>query len=73
MDLELAEVRERIEQLALRVQQNTKTHWVYEWPLRRKGEVASQEIVGQKTTKAVEEVAEVCEKPQGHRGDGSCL
>jgi hypothetical protein len=27
-------------------------------------EVASKEIVGQKTTKVVEEVAEVCENPQ---------
>jgi hypothetical protein len=36
MDLELTEVRARIEQLALRMQQNTKTHWVYEWPMRRK-------------------------------------
>jgi hypothetical protein len=35
--------------------------------------VANQEIVCQKTTKVVEEVAEVCEKPQGHRGDGSCV
>jgi hypothetical protein len=36
MDEELAEVRARMEELALRVQQNAKTHWVYEWPLRRK-------------------------------------
>jgi hypothetical protein len=36
MDLELTEVRERIEHLALRMQQDAKTHWVYEWPLRRK-------------------------------------
>jgi hypothetical protein len=36
MDKELAEIRERMEELALRVQQNAKTHWVYEWPLRRK-------------------------------------
>ena len=35
--------------------------------------VTSQEIVGQKTTKVVEDMSEVCEKPQGHRGDGSCL
>jgi hypothetical protein len=35
--------------------------------------VVSQEIVGQKIAKVVEEVAEVCEKPQGHRGYGSCL
>ena len=36
MDKELIEVRERMKELALRVQQNTKTHCVYEWPLRRK-------------------------------------
>jgi hypothetical protein len=36
MDKDLAEIRVRMEELALRVQQNTKTHWVYEWPLRRK-------------------------------------
>jgi hypothetical protein len=35
--------------------------------------VASQEIVGQKIAKVVEEVAEVCENPQSHRGDGSFL
>jgi hypothetical protein len=35
--------------------------------------VANQEIVGQKIAKAVEEVAEVCENPQGHRRDGSCV
>jgi hypothetical protein len=36
MDLELAEVRERIEQLALRMQQDAKLHWVYEWPIKRR-------------------------------------
>jgi hypothetical protein len=35
--------------------------------------VASQEIVGQKITKVVKEVAEVCEKPQAHIRDGSCV
>jgi hypothetical protein len=36
MDLELAEIRARMEELARQVHQNAKTHWVYEWPLRRK-------------------------------------
>jgi hypothetical protein len=36
MDKELNEIRERMEELSLRVQQDEKTHWVYEWPLRRK-------------------------------------
>jgi hypothetical protein len=36
MDEDLTEIRERMEELALRVQQNAKRHWVYEWPLRRK-------------------------------------
>jgi hypothetical protein len=35
--------------------------------------VASQEIVGQRMEKVVEEVVEVCENPQGHRGNGSCV
>jgi hypothetical protein len=48
-------------------------HWVYEWPMKRKGEMVSQRNFGQKKLKAAEEVAEVCENPQGHGGDGSCL
>jgi hypothetical protein len=30
MDKELVEIRARMEELALWVQQNAKTHWVYE-------------------------------------------
>jgi predicted transposase YdaD len=30
MDEDLVEIRERMEELALLVQQNAKTHWVYE-------------------------------------------
>ena len=36
MDMELTEIRERMEELALWMQQDAKPHWVYEWPLRRK-------------------------------------
>jgi hypothetical protein len=36
MDVELVEIRVRMEELALQIQEDAKTHWVYEWPLRRK-------------------------------------
>jgi hypothetical protein len=36
MDEDLAEIRVRMEELSLRVQQNEKTRWVYEWPMKRK-------------------------------------
>jgi hypothetical protein len=36
MDLDLIEIRERMEQLALNMQQEEKVHWRYKWPLKRK-------------------------------------
>ena len=36
MDKELIEIRVRMEEHALWVQKNTKTHWVYEWPMKTK-------------------------------------
>jgi hypothetical protein len=36
MDKELAEIRMRMEKLAFQMQESTKVHWVYEWPIRRK-------------------------------------
>ena len=48
MDKELAEVRERMEELALRVQQNAKTHWVYEWPLRRKAKWSIKKLLAKR-------------------------
>jgi hypothetical protein len=36
MDLELIEIRARMEQLAFQIQQDAKIHWVYEWPMRKK-------------------------------------
>jgi hypothetical protein len=32
---ELADIRARMEELELRMQQNTKSRWVYEWPMRK--------------------------------------
>jgi hypothetical protein len=64
MDKELTEIRARMEELALRVQQNAKTHWVYEWPLRRKAKWPVKKLLARRTVKTVERMAEVCEKPQ---------
>jgi hypothetical protein len=36
VDLELIEIREIMEQLTLKMQQEAKVHWRYEWPLKRK-------------------------------------
>jgi hypothetical protein len=35
-DKELAEIRARMDELALWVQQDTKSRWVYEWPMKTK-------------------------------------
>jgi hypothetical protein len=36
MDLELNEIRARMEKLAFKMQQDAKAHWVYEWPMKKK-------------------------------------
>jgi hypothetical protein len=36
MDEELTEIRARMEELALWMQQDAKPHWVYEWPIKRR-------------------------------------
>ena len=36
IDNELIEIRERMEELALWMQQDAKLHWVYEWPMKTK-------------------------------------
>jgi hypothetical protein len=48
MDEELTEIRARMEELALRMQQDAKPHWVYEWPMKRKVKWPVQVFVGQR-------------------------
>jgi formyltetrahydrofolate synthetase len=36
IDKELIEIRENMERLALKMQQDAKVHWTYKWPLKRK-------------------------------------
>jgi hypothetical protein len=35
IDEELVDIREEMENLAFRMQQNTRSRWVYEWPMRK--------------------------------------
>jgi hypothetical protein len=35
IDEELTDIKEKLEKLALRMQQNAKSRWVYEWPMRK--------------------------------------
>ena len=38
IDEELADIKKEMENLELRMQQNTKSRWVYEWPMRKEKE-----------------------------------
>jgi hypothetical protein len=44
-DKELAEIRERMDELALQMQHNAKSRWVYEWPMKMKAKWMIQELV----------------------------
>jgi hypothetical protein len=59
MDKELSEIRAEMEKLALKMQQEEKVRWRYEWPLKRKPSGCS-EVVGQKATTGVKKVVEAC-------------
>jgi hypothetical protein len=48
MDLELNEIRERMEQLALRIQQEEKVQWRYECPLNMKAKWHVQNLLASK-------------------------
>jgi hypothetical protein len=48
MDLELNEIRERMEQLALMMQQEAKLHWRYECPLNTKVKWLVQKLLARK-------------------------
>jgi hypothetical protein len=59
IDKELIEIRERMEQLTLKMQQETKVHWTYEWPLKRKVKWPVQNCWPEESNKS-EEVVEAC-------------
>jgi hypothetical protein len=48
MDKELIEIRERMEELAFRMQQSARTQWVYEWPMKTKVKWPVKELLAKK-------------------------
>jgi len=48
MDKELIEIREKMEELALQMQQDEKSHWVYEWPMKMKVKWPVRELVARR-------------------------
>jgi hypothetical protein len=48
MDLEFNEIRERMEKLVFKMQEDARAHWVYEWPMKKRVKWPSKEIVGQR-------------------------
>jgi hypothetical protein len=48
IDRELIEMRERMEQLTLKMKQEAKVHWRYEWPLNRKAKWHVQNLLAKK-------------------------
>jgi len=45
---ELSEIRERMEQLILKMHHEAKLHWRYEWPLIRKSKWPVQNLLAKK-------------------------
>jgi hypothetical protein len=48
IDKELIEIRAKMERLALKMQQDAKVHWTYEWPLKRKVEWPVQKLMARR-------------------------
>jgi hypothetical protein len=48
MDKELTEIRARMEELAFRMQQDEKSRWVYEWPMKTKVKWLVKELLARR-------------------------
>jgi hypothetical protein len=48
MDKELTEIRVRMDELALWMQQDARSIWVYEWPMKMKVKWLIQELVAKR-------------------------
>jgi hypothetical protein len=53
IDKDLIQIRERMEQLTLKMQQETKVHWRYEWGLNKKEKWPIQKLLARKKQQAV--------------------
>jgi hypothetical protein len=47
-DEELAEMRARMDELAFEMQQNAKSRWVYEWPMKTKEKWPVKELMARR-------------------------
>jgi hypothetical protein len=47
-DEELAEMNARMDELALEMQQNARSRWVYEWPMRTKEKWPVKELMARR-------------------------
>jgi hypothetical protein len=47
-DKKLAKIRAMMDELALQVQHDTKSQWVYEWPMKRKVKWPVRELVARR-------------------------
>jgi hypothetical protein len=48
IDKELTEIRARMEELALKMQQSAKARWVYEWPMKKKVKWPVKELLAKR-------------------------
>jgi hypothetical protein len=48
IDKELREIREKMENIALKMQQEAKVHWKYEWPLKKKEKFHVEKLLTEK-------------------------
>jgi hypothetical protein len=75
---ELADIRERMEELELRMQQNTRSRWVHEWPMKPKVKWPVKELMARRQHRLLrgwlrhvenldgpEEMVQICEPETG--------
>jgi deoxycytidylate deaminase len=60
MDKELAEIRARMEELALQMQQDARSHWVYEWPMKMKVKWPVRELLARRQRRLLKMMVEAC-------------
>jgi hypothetical protein len=48
MEKELSEIRAQMEKLAFKMQQESKVHWRYEWPLKRTSKWLVQNLLARR-------------------------
>jgi hypothetical protein len=79
MDKELVEIRARMDELALRMQQDAKSRWVYEWPMKTKVKWPVRELMAKRQQRLLkiwlrhaenlnrpeEKMVQVCEPEDG--------